>query len=303
MNGGMRQLNKQHKARRRVRMRTALLLTLWAFAAAAFAQALAAIPGLPAWALLSAQAALALLGFGGAAYAGLFVVDGRHTELIPRRVLGHSQGMWYAAAGMLAIAPVSLCQDVMLAFFGLRASAPGAMEPSLFLLMLLKSALLVPAAEELFFRGYLLGALARYGRKEAAAACALVFALMHGDVLILPHAALGLLLGLIVLRTDSLLASVIVHAAYNAAIVLLAYMGLGGLFAGLSFLSCALRVAMTLAFIYAIRRALTARVVRLRFDVPQNAGALLAGMTAKEKLTLAAAAAAVLLAAVITGVL
>lgn len=303
---GFEKLNQRPRARRRVRMRTALLLTLWAFFVTAVSRLVPVIlPGMSAAVLALLGMLFSAAGFGAAAYLGLYVLDGRHEELIPRRVLSPAQVMWYALLGVLMTAPASLCQDVLLSIFGIAAEAGGAaMDASAFLLMMIRSALLAPMLEELFFRGYLQGALVRYGKMQAVAAVSLVFALMHGDLLILPHAAVGALLGLIVLKTDSILASMIVHGCYNLTILLLSYLGLDGLFAGLSVLSCALRVGLTLAFVYALRRAWTARVVRLKFELPKidqwEKGRM--PLSRREMALVCGAAAAVLLAAMITGV-
>lgn len=286
-------------------MRTALLLTLWAFLMTALSRVIPLLlPGMHAAVRALLDMLFAIAGFGGAAYMGVYLLDGRHEELIPRRVLSPAQGMWYALLGALAVAPASLCQDVMLGIFGAQASAGGAMDASAFLLMLIKSALLVPMLEEVFFRGYLQGALSRYGKWQAVAAVSLLFALMHGDALILPHALFGALLGLIVIKTDSILAPILVHGCYNLAIVMLAYLGLDVLFAGLSVVSCALRVGMTIAFVYALRRAVTARVVRLKFDLPDlsDIKSIKPQLSRREIALLTGAAAAVLLGAIITGV-
>lgn len=287
-------------------MRTALLLTLWAFLMTALSRVIALLlPGMPAAVRAALEMLFAIAGFGGAAYMGLYVIDGRHEELIPRRVLSPAQGMWYALLGALAVAPASLCQDVILGIFGAQASAGGAMDASAFLPTLIKSALLVPLLEEVFFRGYLQGALSRYGKWQALAAVSLLFALMHGDMPILPHALFGALLGLIVIKTDSILAPMLAHGCYNLAIVLLSYLGLGGLFAGLSVFSCALRVGMTIAFVYALRRAVRARVIRLKFELPdlgdiRNAKPQL---SRRETALLTGAAAAVLASTIFAGVM
>ena len=110
--------------------------------------------------------------------------------------------------------------------------------------LLIKSMLLVPLCEELFFRGYLLQVLAPYGRRAAVLATALLFALSHVGRGMLSFALLGVLLAALTLRTGSLLAPLLVHGAYNGAVVLISFAGLSPLFDRLSLLSCALRVAM-----------------------------------------------------------
>lgn len=76
---------------------------------------------------------------------------------------------------------------------------------------------LAPLAEELFFRGVGLPALAVLGSGGASIATAVVFALAHGLVVALPGLfvfALGL--AWIRLRADSLWPAVLAHAGYNA---------------------------------------------------------------------------------------
>ena len=72
-------------------------------------------------------------------------------------------------------------------------------------------------------------------------------------------ALMGLLLYAIVRRTDSLAAGAIVHCLYNISLLLISFMGLGGLFSGLSLVSCALRLAGTAVFVAGLRRLWRAR--------------------------------------------
>lgn len=91
---------------------------------------------------------------------------------------------------------------------------------------------LLPAVlEELFFRGYLLGALRGEGKEgRAVVVSALLFALFHllvTDSLaverLLPSLLLGLLLGWLAVRSDSVLPGMVLHAAHNSLVVLLGY--------------------------------------------------------------------------------
>jgi sodium transport system permease protein len=78
---------------------------------------------------------------------------------------------------------------------------------------------LVPAVcEEILFRGVLARSLGRRWRLPAAAAIsAVVFALYHVSIVqALPTLTLGFLLGLIAIRADSVLPSMIAHALNNA---------------------------------------------------------------------------------------
>lgn len=280
-------------------MRSALLLTLGAFAAAALARALAYLP-IPGALRILLEAALTALGFGGAGYLGLRVMDGDHTRIVARARLSAGQILWLALVGALAVAPASLIDGLALSLRGAQQTQAAAMRSDLFLLTLLKSALLAPLCEELFFRGYLLGALAPYGKKATVAATALLFAMMHGGGSPLVLTLMGVMLGIVYWRTNSLYASVLVHAAYNLTIVLLAYTGLDGLFGPLTLFSCALRLALCLALAYAFRRAWTARPARERSAALHTQRLRL---TRRELALVCGAAAAALLAAIVTGVL
>jgi len=81
--------------------------------------------------------------------------------------------------------------------------------------------ILPSAAEELFFRGFLLSSfLARFGPGRAVAYAALLFGSLHPLLIqFLPVTALGAVLGWLVVRTGSLVPAVIGHLANNAAAV------------------------------------------------------------------------------------
>ena len=248
-------------ARRRVRTGTALFLCMGAFA------------GLLLWHLLTTRvpavaqlfpALGTLVCFALPALLGLCVIDGNQTRLLPARALSPGQALWLALTGVLAVCPITLLADVLGALAGrftlpLAAAMAGAV-PVTVLKQLVYSALIVPLCEELFFRGYVQGALACYGEKRVAAFVALAFALAHGVSINLPgFFLLGLLLCALTLRTGSLLASLLVHGLYNATLVLLSCSGLGALFDGLTPLSCLLRLLGCGAFAYAMRRAFAAK--------------------------------------------
>ena len=96
--------------------------------------------------------------------------------------------------------------------------------------------MLVPFAEELFFRGVLYGWLRRrYTFWIAAAVSALVFAIAHADIAIgLSNLILGLVLAWVYERSQSLWVPVAVHAVNNSLAVGLLYaaLALGQTFAG-----------------------------------------------------------------------
>ena len=260
------------KARRRVRMRSALLLTLGACFAMALYRVLSTLSSMKdIWPTrvpgVLLEAAVSLLVFGGAAALGLCVLDGDQRKILPRAALSPAQTLWLTLTGVLLAAPMTLGVDVLEALFArhgtvvqpmvLQAQAPG-----VFLLTLLKSALLAPVLEELFFRGYLLHAMKRFGEPRAAAVSALCFALVHlggTPCAWVMYAAMGLLLAALTMRTGSLLAPMLVHAVYNLTLVLLNEMGLGWFFENLSLISCVLRLGMCAMFACCLRRVWTAR--------------------------------------------
>jgi hypothetical protein len=76
--------------------------------------------------------------------------------------------------------------------------------------------ILVPVGEEMFFRGFVYGALRRWGVAVAVALSSLFFAAVHQQVVhFLPIAVLGVILALVYERTGSLLPAMLIHAANN----------------------------------------------------------------------------------------
>ena len=257
-------------ARRRVRTRTALLLYLAAMAGMLLVSLLSSIvpEGVRVW--LGAIASVAF--FALPAYLGLCEIDGDQTKLLSLRRLSGAQVLWLAASGALLICPATLLTDVMAALaarfaaaFGMQAttavqSAGGA---SLLLPMLLASGVLAPVCEEVFFRGYLQGAFARYGMAQASLVTALLFAAVHGlGAGLLVYALLGLVFSVFVLRMGSVLASVMLHTAYNVTIVVLSALPLSALFTGLTPVGCLVRLLGCAALGYTARRAWLARGAR-----------------------------------------
>ena len=87
-------------------------------------------------------------------------------------------------------------------------------------LVLPLTVLAAPVFEEFIFRGLIFGGLRRLaGAWPAAAASALLFAIVHPAVSMLPVFVLGLCTAWACERSKSLLAPMLVHAVYNAAIV------------------------------------------------------------------------------------
>lgn len=85
-----------------------------------------------------------------------------------------------------------------------------------FLLSLIATAVVPPLVEEFACRGIILGSLRKFGDGFAVLVSAILFGLMHGNFDQMPFAFMvGLALGFIVVKTDSLWIAVAVHAANN----------------------------------------------------------------------------------------
>lgn len=285
------------KARRRVRMRSALLLTLGAFALTALMRGLLSLPALaavPRGAATLLETACTVLAFGGGAYLGLCVLDGDHRSIVPMRRLSRAQMRWLALLGVLAVCPMALISDLTDALRGMRA-AGASQAAAANAALLVKRVLIVPVCEELFFRGYLLPALSPQGRLRASVIVSLCFALMHGSALT-AHAALGLLLCLLTIQPGSLLAPILVHAGCNLALTALGALGLSGLLMGWSLPACIVKVIGCAAFAAVLKRAVTARPAGGTFALWEGEG-----LTKRETALLASAAALLLLSMIVGG--
>lgn len=285
------------KARRRVRMRSALLLTLGAFALTALVRGLLSLPALvavPRGAATLLETACTVLAFGGGAYLGLCVLDGDHRSIVPMRRLSRAQMLWLALLGVLAVCPMALISDLTDALRGMRA-AGASQAAAANAALLVKRVLIVPVCEELFFRGYLLPALSPHGRLRASVIVSLCFALMHGSALT-AHAALGLLLCLLTIQTGSLLAPILVHAGCNLALTALGALGLSGLLMGWSLPACIVKAIGCAAFAAVLKRAVTARPAGGTFALWEGER-----LTKRETALLASAAALLLLSMIVGG--
>ena len=85
-----------------------------------------------------------------------------------------------------------------------------------FLLSLVSTSIVPALVEEFACRGLILGVLRKYGDGFAVLVSAILFGLMHGNFDQMPFALMvGLVLGYIVVKTESLWIAVAVHAANN----------------------------------------------------------------------------------------
>lgn len=90
------------------------------------------------------------------------------------------------------------------------------------------STVVVPAlVEEFAMRGIVLGLLRKFGDSFAVITSAILFGLLHGNFQQMPFAFLvGLILGFIVVKTDSLIIAIAVHGANNLVSVVFDYLEL-----------------------------------------------------------------------------
>lgn len=105
---------------------------------------------------------------------------------------------------------------------------PSTIEPTgMSLLLNVISVAVFPAlAEEMAFRGYMLGALRAHSDRMAIVLSAVLFGLVHGNAVQIPFAfLLGLVLGWLVVQTDCIWPAVVLHFANNLTGVLLDWCG------------------------------------------------------------------------------
>jgi len=132
-----------------------------------------------------------------------------------------------AAVGMLALNWISVYWAIIIKSIGLTPDLGGAMivRNGTELIWFYAYGALAPGAfEELLFRGFLLPAFESKGPRTAVIISALLFAMLHGSIEALPvHIVLGIILSLLVLKTGSLIAPMLYHAAHNAIVMSLVY--------------------------------------------------------------------------------
>ena len=296
-------MKEKSKARRRVRTRAALFLTAASFTGLILLGILRLTVQMSALSSVALGAAGTLVCFLLPALAGLFLIDGDQSAMLPMRSLSAQHRLFLSLTGALLVCPMSLLADfpgaaLRLMGFALPERAAGALDASIFLPCLLASGVLAPICEELFFRGYLMGVFTRYGRGRAIVSSALLFSLAHGvDMAFLPRALIGALLGAMTMRTGSLFAAMLVHGCYNIAIILINFSGASGLFTGYSMLSCAVRLMGSALCWGAYARACRARMPRVTAEIR------IGGFKKKEIMLLAAATLATAAAVAITGVM
>lgn len=93
-----------------------------------------------------------------------------------------------------------------------------------FLLSFVRVVVVAAMAEELSLRGYIMGNLRRYGDAFAIGTSAVLFAIMHGNLIQAPFALIaGFAIGYFTVKTGTLWTAVIIHGANNFISLALSY--------------------------------------------------------------------------------
>ncbi len=132
------------------------------------------------------------------------------------------------AFAVLANYAASLVMSFLMQFGMPYPNFPSTVEPTgMSLLLNVISVAVFPAlAEEMVFRGYMLGALRAHSDRLAIVLSAVLFGLVHGNAVQIPFAfLLGLVLGWLVVQTDCIWPAVLLHFTNNLTSVLLDWCG------------------------------------------------------------------------------
>ena len=145
----------------------------------------------------------------------------RISDLVPlKKPLGNKTAIFFIGLSVCAFANIanSICSQLF-GSLGIDYNVDYGDNPKGvfgFLLSLIATAVVPPLVEEFACRGLILGSLRKYGDGFAVLISSVLFGLMHGNFDQMPFAFMvGLVLGLIVVKTDSLWIAVAVHAANN----------------------------------------------------------------------------------------
>lgn len=179
------------------------------------------------------QSLLYILTMGTPILVGRLLMP-RTVSIVPRKKISPSLLLLLCIAGIGVTALANIGNNYVLQFltyFGLFPASSGGdaiRTLPVFLLSLLQIAVLPALLEELLFRGLVLSAMRPAGDGVAVFGSALIFALMHNSLSQLPFTfVLGLLLGYITVRTQSILPAMLIHFLNNGLSVTAEYLSGG----------------------------------------------------------------------------
>lgn len=117
---------------------------------------------------------------------------------------------------------------VFMSAFGYELSSPDIAMPkgvAGIFVTVLKVSILTGVVEELALRGYVMGSVRVFGDKFAIGVTAVVFALMHGNLVQSPFALIaGFALGYFAIKTSSLWTAIVIHLLNNLISVVITYL-------------------------------------------------------------------------------
>lgn len=134
-----------------------------------------------------------------------------------------------AGSGLcMAANVVSTAFIAFMSAFGITLSSPDVPMPSGsegFLLSFVRVVVVAAMAEELALRGFVMGNLRKFGDSFAVGASAVLFAVMHGNLIQAPFALMaGFTIGYFTVKTGTLWTGVLIHGVNNFISLALSYM-------------------------------------------------------------------------------
>ena len=142
-----------------------------------------------------------------------------------------------ADSALAVVAGVGICMlanvitsffTVFMGAFGMKLTSPDISMPTGVtgvIANIIRTVLVAAFVEEICLRGTVMGNLRQYGDKFAIGAAAVVFGIMHGNLIQAPFALIaGCVMGYLSIKCGSLWVAVIIHAINNSLSVLISYL-------------------------------------------------------------------------------
>lgn len=134
-----------------------------------------------------------------------------------------------AGAGLCMLSSILTSYlTIFIEAFGIKLTSPDIALPTGFLgftITMIRIVVCAAMTEEICMRGYVMGNLRAYGDKFAILMSALLFALMHGNLIQAPFAFLsGIIIGYLTVKTGSLWTGIFIHAINNGVSVVISYL-------------------------------------------------------------------------------
>lgn len=171
--------------------------------------------------LLEFNIIISFLGFG---LAAIFILKGESAKASRLISYGPPKGKSLPYAIMIGIGfcftanvVVAMVQSVFQSFFPLKQSELELPSGILGFILSVFSVAVAPALiEEFLFRGAIMGSLLKFGKPFAIFTSALLFAMVHGNLIQIPFAIMvGIVIGAMVIETNSFWTGVIIHFLNN----------------------------------------------------------------------------------------